>query len=229
MNEKKTFIMKDFFNFWRKCEACYRFIRKIFLAFITINFIFWAFYIPIKDRNFAPIGGIVIFLLSFVACRILIEEHKEKAASTFFFFGATVFFYSYFLIIPTGSDSQKSFLTDKTGKFKNHGSYQLFHFPFYEKNFNYDIYQQRSFDYLEAEAKIIIDFEFNFHELFKHNNQILVSENHFNMLVNSKVNLIERFIKDLGLPKKLTELQRFNDPWLKITSLKIEFKPIVLQ
>lgn len=227
MKEKEQ-VVEEFYKFWEKCEFCFNLLKKLPLIAILLGFIFLAIYIPIKEENFSPLGGIVIFLLCFLLFRILLDTDREKTAKIFLFFGAAVFIYSYFLIAPI-NDNEISFLTDSSHKLKKYGYYNLFHFPLYDKNFNYNIYQQRSFDYPTAEAKIIIGFEFNFDELFKHGRYVLVSEVHFDALIDNKVNLVKQYIERIGPPRSLSEFKKFNDPWLKITSLKIEFKPIVLQ
>lgn len=231
MNEANNYSIKDFFDFWRKCECVYNIFKKIFWTTIILGAIFCLIFIPLQDKNPTPIAGLIVFLI--IGLAFVIEDfsdnYKEKIHSVVIFMGLINFIYSYFLIIPLGNDYNVSFLTDNSCKLKSYGSYQLFHIPLYGKHFIYNTEQQRSFDDIYGNSKIIIDLEFDFEELFKNNKQILVSKESFNTIIDEKVRLVNLFIRSIGLPKDLSKISHLNDPWLKITSLKIEFKSNVLR
>lgn len=232
MREANTYSIKDFFDFWRKYELISNVFKKIFWTTVILGAIFCLIFVPLKDKNPTPIAGLII--LSFIICLAFIIEdfsdnYKEKIRSAIIYTGLTIFICSYFLIIPLGNDYDVSFLTDNSCKLKSFSSYQLFHIPLYYKHFTYNPCQQRSFDDIYGNSKIIIDLEFDFDELFKNNKQVLVSKESFNAIIDEKVNLVKLLIRNIGLPKDLSKINHLNDPWLEITSLKIEFKSNVLR
>lgn len=231
MNETNNYSIKDFFDFWRKCEWVFNIFKKIFWTTIILGAIFCLIFIPFEDKNPTPIAGIII-LFSITCLAFVIEDfsdnYKEKIRSAVICAGLVSFIYSYFLIVPL-ADNNISFLTDNSCKLKSYGSCQLFHIPLYGKHFIYNTEQQRSFDDIYGNFKIIIDFKFDFDELFKYNKQVLVSRETFDTMINKKTETIKLFITNSGLPKNLEKIKSLNNPWLKIISLKIEFKSITIQ
>lgn len=225
MNES-LYSIKDFFDFWRKCEWVFNIFKKIFWTIIIFGAIFCLIFIPLHDQNPTSIAGLIILILSTMLA-VIIDDYGIKKQTVIFCLGLTSFIYSYFLIIPL--DNNISFLTDNSCKLKSYGSYQLFHIPIYDKHFIYKNQQQRSFDDIYGNFRIIIDLEFDFDELFKYNEQVLVFRESFDAMIDKKTETIKLFIINSGLPKNLEKIKSLNDPWLKITSLKIEFKSITIQ
>lgn len=237
MNEIDFYSMKQIFSFWQKYERFYGIVKKIFWISFILNPIFWALYIPIKDENFRPLFALVFIAVVMSIVNLLIQNNgKEKLATLIFLVGCIVFIFSYFTVFPmpkTGSERCTSFLTTKSEKLINYASFQWFHIPLYHKHFSYNPYQQRIFMNTEDNSEITVVFKFDFDELIKNTlkngEEVFVSKNRLNKMVDQKMKLLEVFIKQFGLSKELLKDSILNENWLKITSFKIEFNPIILQ
>lgn len=232
MSESNLYSVKEIFSFWRKFEWFYNFSKKIFWTLFILNSLFWLIYIPIKDKNTTPILGLIICFIFFIISSL---PKNDKISRIIFLSGVLIFIFSNFLILPFEVKEDGNlfcdFITNQEGKLINYGENYFFHIPIYDLHFNYELNPKREIKNNRDKTKLIITFRYDFNNFFKEKKKLnyLISRKYFDGIVDKKTALIKNYIEKNGNPEKFIDLKDLNDPWLKITSLEINFDPIKIE
>jgi len=215
-------------KFFKKYERFLNLAKKFFLVLLFLNLIFWLIYIPIKDENINPLFAVYFLLFLFTVAMI---TNSKKSNKIFFLSGVLIFIFSYFITSPFLSFEKEeivySFITNSEEKLIKYGDSIFFHIPYYQRHFNYKVNQRRELKNEKDETKLIINLKFYFDEIFVEKdrlNDYSVSRKYFDKFIDKEIALLKLNIERYGTPKKLSDLKNINKPWLKITSLEINFK-----